>query len=81
MVSGLPLGDRSLFNSIVHKLIVSEIAAPMESAGLSVKAAVGACLSLDGLPGRKYLCCPGYNLQQWHLRCMVLGTSASVHAG
>ena len=64
--SGTSLESLSPFQPHCTQIDCFRDSNPNESGGLSVKAAAGACLSLDGLPGRKYLCCPGYNhLQQW----------------
>ena len=50
MVSGLPLGDRSIFNSIVHKLIVSEIATPMSLRGFPSRPPQALALALTVCP-------------------------------
>ena len=48
--SGLPQGVRSLFNSIVHKLIVSEIAAPMGLRGIPSRSPQALALALTVCP-------------------------------
>ena len=70
MVSGLPLGDRSIFNSIVHKLIVSEIAALMGLQGIPSRSPQALALALTVCPAGNIFAVSGtiFFLQYGHRR-------------